>query len=136
MNRVIQEHRFGCGIACTAMIRDLSYKEAKDCFRLPVRVCLEQLKGTTAKDVRDSLAGFAKFAKTPTPFTGILPTSDCLLIVDKGKRHKNRWHWCVWDAAHRVILDPSPKYTTEEVMEQYRNKTLTINSYFEIIYID
>lgn len=138
MNRVLQEHKFGCGIACTAMIRGISYNEARDCFRLPVRICLDQLKGTSAKDVKDSLAGFAKIPRSLTPYNGTIPISfqkDCLLVVDKGKRFKNRWHWCVYDSSSGLILDPSPKFTTEQVMSQFNDRLLTINSFYEIDYI-
>ena len=103
IRRVFQQHDDGCGIACVAMLAGLSYDE----------VCLaifgdHQGDATSLDDLRWALMGYGfRVPRRMTPFWEGLHKQlkqHALLALDPGP--EAMWHWAVWDATGRRILDP------------------------------
>ena len=92
-----------CGPCCVAMLTDVDPKTV-----------LKQLSTrndgtTTAKHIRDFLLSFG-FLMGKMKRIGLGRTNfesrdiNCLLATQK--RNDRNWHWMVWDAAGRQVLDP------------------------------
>ena len=103
IRRVLQRHDDGCGIACVAMLAGVSYQE----------VCLKifgdyQGDATSLDDLREALTSYGfRLPRRMTPFWEVCHTQvdqHALLALDPGP--DGMWHWAVWDAHHRRILDP------------------------------
>lgn len=103
LRRVFQQHDDGCGIACLAMLAGLSYQQA----------CLAifddgQGDATSLDDLRWALMahGF-RVPKRMTPFwEGWYTRLDQHALLAVNPAPDGMWHWAVWDADSRRILDP------------------------------
>ena len=103
IRRVFQKHDDGCGIACVAMLAGVSYDAA----------CLTifgdyQGDATSLDDLRWALMSYGfRVPRRMIPFWEHQHTQlkqHALLALDPGP--DGMWHWAVWDATHRRILDP------------------------------
>lgn len=100
MNLVHQNGENGCGIACVAMVTDVTYDQAKD--ELPR---YWESKGTTKKQMRRGLRHYGITTNTPKPIAGKNFKDfqfDAVLLGYWGKE----MHWTVWESKHRKLLDP------------------------------
>lgn len=121
MEIVEQKHRKGCGIACVAMIRGISYNQAKRLFPLPIQVALSQIGGTTISDVRKALRGYASVGACrpyfPAENRPYFPWNEDRLIALHILKKKQSYHWCLWDSEKRQFLDPK-LHSHEEVVKE------------------
>lgn len=121
MRRVEQKEKFGCGVACVAMLAGLSYSQARqhapeitkdgldtDEIRLLAR------KVGVSLDRR--LQSF--FGRKPHD---VLNQDAMLMVNNLRLRHGIVGHWVVWDARRRTVLDPE--------IEKLRRKRYRFHSY-------
>lgn len=116
MERITQRKSNDCGVACVAMIiqryagcpAPSSYDAAN-----AVMFGLEPAGYTSTRDLRRGLRAFGiqigprriRFTKVSSQDMGL--TFDAI-IGTKATANGN-WHWLIWDAAARNLLDPNPK---------------------------
>ena len=109
MRRIVQKDDVGCGIACVAMLSGQTYTSVRQLMFPDGKV-----SATSTAQIRSALADLGCDTGT-----GLVPlrgrnyrelTGDAVLNV--WPRKNNRcWHWVVWDAARKRVLDPSvPPY--------------------------
>lgn len=101
-----QKHSTGCGIACVAMVSGVSYRRAlKATF--PHGIKKDYLTGYA-----DLKRGIAALGGKHAPRAHNAPSSwgriECTSIVRVNERANGNWHWVVFDAEQRVLLDPGP----------------------------
>lgn len=108
MRTIRQKGETDCGIACLAMLADISWKEARNALfgTRPKRSFR-----TTKEEMRSALARF-----------GVV-TSKRLVVCKHPERLKRdallrtnvlgngNWHWAVWDSTRSKVLDPYYKRT-------------------------
>ena len=104
LRRIIQNDRFGCGLACVAMLAGITYRQA--CTAADERGWYAEIRrsGTSTRQMRMLLA-------------------DCGVLTDKARRIKS-WnkfseigligtqnHWLVFQrqAGKECVLDPNPR---------------------------
>ena len=102
MKRIVQKDELGCGIACVAMLTGRTYAATRDRMFPDGRV-----KPTRTSILRDALVDLGCEVGD-----GLVPLRtqryhdfdfDAVLKVNKEGRN---WHWVVWDARRRLVLDP------------------------------
>lgn len=116
MERVIQRKTNDCGVACVAMLiqryagcpATSSYDAAK-----AIMFRLEPAGYTDTRAIRRGLRSFGvEIGHRRMPFTKA-STQDMGLefdaIIATKPNTKGNWHWLVWDARERVLLDPNAK---------------------------
>lgn len=107
MKRIKQLNKSGCGVACVAMIVGTTYAKA---LTVIFGDRHRKYHYTNTGDLRRALAQFGYLASPRLmplrgrPFMEL--TEHAILKVN---RHKHGWHWVVWDAERRQILDPHAK---------------------------
>ncbi|TPK80389.1 hypothetical protein FJ527_01025 [Mesorhizobium sp. B2-4-18] len=124
MRLVKQSDENGCGVACVAMIADITYSQAR-------KQMFGDRRGgyTNTGDLRRALAQLGiqtgprlvrlKKNQTPAelPFDAILKTN---------VKQDGEWHWVIWDSGRQKVLDSRvPPY------RKYRHR-----SYLEILPLD
>src|SRR5260221_11505560 len=105
MRLVRQKTTTDCGIACFASLAGISYTQAQRA------VFGEKHKGpsyTYTDQMRKALKDFGvilahRLVRCPRPAR---LTQDALIRTNK--LSNGMWHWVVWDARRRKILDPLP----------------------------
>jgi ABC-type bacteriocin/lantibiotic exporter with double-glycine peptidase domain len=105
MKLVRQKTKTDCGVACFAMLADISYAQARRAL------FGEKHKGPgyTYKDqMRNALKAFGvvlseRLTRCPRPER---LTQDALIRTNE--LSNGMWHWVVWDARRAKILDPLP----------------------------
>lgn len=115
MIRITQQKSNDCGVACIAMIinKYAGYSRSK-----AYRLAKEALFGdrpagyTEVKELRRALAHFGiGLGKQRYPFCKLSSTDMGLkfdaIIATKPNRN-GYWHWMVWDASDRHLIDPNP----------------------------
>ena len=116
MERVTQKKSNDCGVACVAMIiqryagcpAPSAYDAAK-----ALMFGLNPAGYTDVRDLRRGLRSFGieighrrvTFKKVSSQDMGL--TFDAIIGTKPGKI--GNWHWLVWDAKNRVLLDPNSK---------------------------
>ena len=109
MERVVQQDRYGCGIACVAMLAGESYRAVRE-EMFPSRT----VSNTNTGDLRRVLAVYGlKLAHHLVPFrsTAYEDLTDNSILKVNPRRGGAEWHWVVWDAERRRLLDPKdPPY--------------------------
>ena len=106
MKRVVQVDDKGCGIACIAMLADISYKKVRKRIFGKRRVV-----PTNTKAIRKALRKFGitsskKLIRSTRAQHYTNLQQDALLRVKLPKRDAPNWHWIVWDARRQRFFDP------------------------------
>lgn len=116
MERVTQQKSNDCGVACVAMIiqryagcpSSSAYDAAK-----AVMFGVNPAGYTGTRDLRRALRAFSiEIGHRRVPFKKLSPQDmgldfDAIIGTKPGLR--GNWHWLVWDASERRLLDPNPK---------------------------
>ena len=106
MRTVKQKDKNGCGVACVAMLTNVSYEEARDVIYRAGRSRL-----TKTEDLYIALKALGRnpLSKTRRGFYSTklheLKT-DALVFVELDDDGDNPKHWMVWDAAAKKLRDP------------------------------
>lgn len=104
MKRIAQNDENGCGIACVAMIADVSYEEAQRIVFPKGRVTL-----TTHKHLRSALFHYGITLQTRRSLVGVRFNDlqrDGLVWTKIEWRGRKWLHWMVWDASSQALIDP------------------------------
>ena len=123
MRPIVQKDCSGCGIACVAMLTGESYSTMRRQMFPEGNVTY-----TYVNDLRKALAKYdvglahrsfpfstSRRWNHPKGFESFLEqemyfTSDAILAINPSQ-NGSTWHWVVWDARRRRILDPQePPY--------------------------
>jgi ABC-type bacteriocin/lantibiotic exporter with double-glycine peptidase domain len=114
VRRVIQKTKIECGVACVAMLANVSYKKAREALFGDGEV-----DRTWPIDMRRALVALGlNPAKRLTPLRATLfkdrirriesLDNNALVWTNETKKES---HWVVWDARRKKILDPlEPPY--------------------------
>lgn len=116
MIRIMQEKSNDCGVACIAMIinKYANCPQSK-AYRLAKEVIFGDKPATytAVKDLRRGLRHFEiDLGKKRYPFKKISSKDMGLsfdAIIATQPDHNGYWHWLVWDASTRLLIDPNPK---------------------------
>lgn len=115
MKLVIQEDDWGCGIACLAMVANVTYTEAREHLIGNREVAAAMI---SAK-LKNGLEFFGvqhsgSFKSLGSRNYKDLPSHAIVQWLPTKKRpHENWYHWTVWDAERKVNLDPAPELASE-----------------------
>jgi hypothetical protein len=109
MRLIVQRDEEGCGIACVAMLKGISYAAARRLMfgnnkvkHTQTRDLVSALKCLGLMPQKKQLTSFGKrYARySELPENAILKANP-----RKGGRY---WHWIVWDVRRKKLLDPLP----------------------------
>jgi hypothetical protein len=107
LRRIIQQDETGCGVACVAIFANVGYDDAR-------KVMFGRARGTytSTADLRRALCRFGfKPARRLIPFGRRGRYTDLredAVLKLKARAHGEReWHWAVWDARRRKLIDPA-----------------------------
>jgi ABC-type bacteriocin/lantibiotic exporter with double-glycine peptidase domain len=107
MKQVIQADDAGCGIACVAMLARVTYAEARNKMFKKT----DGVTGTFTWEVRKALRKFGM--KSPKRLRVIRDRDayrelrhNALLKLVTPSHKSGCWHWVVWDARRKKLLDP------------------------------
>jgi predicted double-glycine peptidase len=130
MKRITQEDKYGCGIACVAMVADCGYRAVKR--QRQFRGLDLDKRGTFPKQLIDALND--RGVRTSGRFKK-LEGRNKKAFLRRNKKNaivralypglKSRWHWIVWDADRKRWIDP--ECDPEERYDRPR-----VQSYLEI----
>lgn len=117
MKPVVQEEKTGCGIASSAAIAGVSYKEAKNIANSIGIYAEDQSLWSDPQPVRDLLAKFGIGTdKNEKPFESWESLPDCALISTKWHLEKGKpfWHWAVFvrEGSEQYVLDSKKSLKT------------------------
>lgn len=117
MKPVVQEEKTGCGIASSAALAGVSYKEAKNVANGMGIYAEDQSLWSDPQHVRDLLAKFGIGTdKNEKPFESWELLPDCALISTKWhlKNGKPFWHWAVFvrENSEQYVLDSKKSLKT------------------------
>ena len=109
IRRIVQKDPHGAGIACVAMLAGKSYEAvAREMFPDGV------VPHATTGDLKLALAAHGlEPARHPVPFrsTQYRDLEDDAILKANPRRGGAEWHWVVWDAERKRLLDPrDPPY--------------------------
>ena len=120
---VKQEHVYGCGLACVAMVSNTTYKSVRfeydEIFGEPEWVFSKKRKrhcldyGTSAGDLSDLMKIYGvQSSRRLLHFKSWDSLSDIAIIsvYHKSVEDNTSWHWVVFDRKQNVVLDPWPHY--------------------------
>ena len=133
-----QQNKFGCGLACVAMITSVPYREIRDDYidlnGDPEFMYIKN-KGLTVKNYGTNVTNLHEICelyglrinKTETDFTSwddlpdvaILAINYRTEIVSGMRRHC--WHWVVWNRELDCVFDPFP-YKTDNTWKKYKKR--------------
>jgi len=117
MKRVVQRRGVDCGIACVAMLANVSYEVAKK------RMFGDRPVRRTSKEcLQDGLRHFGIRTATRLVRCGAnYTTLNFRAILKTNATGDGNWHWIVWDADRKRILDPLEKpYKNPRVVSYLR----------------
>ena len=123
MKRVAQKKRTDCGVACVAMVADVSYEDAQEAMGDAA------YSRTQVADLRKALGklgyclGHRSIPIAPEKLQQL--TFDCILKTKPGPKSGN-WHWMVWDSHAQKILDPQSKGRA------YKKPLARVSAYIEV----
>ena len=106
MKRVIQVDDLGCGIACVAMLTCRPYDEIRGLmFR---NAAVERTKASDLKGALQHYGMNPGYRTIPlkSPKVTDLDLGCDAILKSKWTFADSNWHWVVWDAMHKCILDP------------------------------
>ena len=126
-----QQNKFGCGLACVAMIAGTPYREIREVFRelngdpefmfvpRPNHNMVVKNYGTNVTNLQQILDLYnIRANKSETKFTGWDNLPDVAILAVNfrkelvGGEKKECWHWVVWNRELDCVLDPFP-YATD-----------------------
>jgi hypothetical protein len=107
MKRITQFDDDGCGVACVAMIAGVSYRRA-----LRAMYGDKPLIKTVTGDLRRGLHALGiecgtRLVRSTTPRHYRNLREDAVLKTRT--RSDGDWHWIVWDAKRKLVIDPERK---------------------------
>ena len=119
IRRIVQKDPFGSGVACVAMLAGKSYGAvAKEMFPDGV------VSGSNTGDLGKALTVYGlEPARHLIPFrsTKYQDLEDNAILKVNPRRGGAEWHWVVWDAGRRRLLDPrDPPYKRIRVCSYLR----------------
>lgn len=105
MKTIKQIDENDCGVACVAMLADVSYAEARAAIYPSGRARL-----TKTKDLHAALKSLGRNPLTTRrqPFGSMTPydlDTDALVFVEMKDGYDSK-HWVVWDAKAKKVRDP------------------------------
>jgi hypothetical protein len=101
MRRIRQRGEDGCGIACVAMVADITYACAKE--RMPG----QEVNGTSSSQLRAALKSCGFKTRRLKPIRGLDYKSFKFNAVLQGfLEGDHELHLVVWDSKRKRILDP------------------------------
>lgn len=106
MRLVRQRDKDGCGIACVATLGGLPYRRARiELFR---RTGPRNSSLTNTGDLRRALKkrGFRVSRRLKPLYRRQLIDLKANAILKVNPKPNGSWHWVIWDAKRRQILDP------------------------------
>lgn len=106
---------YGCGVACVAMVAGVGYWTACDAIFGPEP---PQRHSTRVADLRRGLKrlGIALTDRL-SPLGGRSLSDLATNAIVKVNPRQDGWHWVVWDAGRRRLLDPrQPTYQRYRVI--------------------
>jgi len=102
--RIAQRNRTDCGIACVAMLARVSYEDAKAAFRsseygkpINAKACIRALRRLGVKILSDRFKPLGPDNVETLKHNALL----------KANMRRKNWHWVVFDASKKVIIDPA-----------------------------
>ena len=102
MRRVVQKNELGCGIACVAMLTGRTYAATRE-LMFPDG----QIRRTRTSILRKALADLGCEVGDRLIQLGTKRFEDFdFHVVLKVNKEGRNWHWVVWDARRRLVLDP------------------------------
>jgi len=117
IQRVVQEDKTGCGLACIAMLAGVCYKEAK-------KAALDNLKFRTKDEFYTGTGQLKELAahfnieiegKRRRKFRNWSELPDVAIVSINPKENNKYWHWVVFqrkDGAE-VVFDPKKSIKTD-----------------------
>lgn len=116
MKLVKQKHKYGCAIACFAMLHNIDYYKSLKIF-YPHRKKRDKINGISVLKFFKKLKYFNY--NVNIFFETIISEIKCnsFLIL---KYHDNSQHVVFWDAGSRNIFDPAKGILNEEDLEFYQ----------------
>lgn len=132
MKRIIQEDSTGCGLACVAMIANLTYSEIKKEAIENSIVQSGRSFYTTSNDLIRLLSALniqAKKGRIVRKWESIKSLS---IVAINFREKSNTWHWVVYvpDTKIGYVLDPNKKIKTEKRIDLSR---MVLRSYIPIV---
>lgn len=124
MERVIQEDATGCGLACVAMVAEVTYAEVR---QVAVDVLGFDLMGpfyTDHHEVRWMLAEFGYALSRYTPFKSYSPISPLSLLEIEKAGGCNHWVLLVKHALDMYLLDPAEHIKKAKRRDWHRLKVV------------
>jgi ABC-type bacteriocin/lantibiotic exporter with double-glycine peptidase domain len=111
MRLIKQKNQTDCGVACVAMLADVSYAQAERILFGANHI------GKSYTHKEDLIRGLRNFGITTSGHLvrcsknpkNLKFKQDALIKTNKLKSGK--WHWAVWDSRKQVLLDPYYKRT-------------------------
>ena len=123
MRRIIQKDEVGCGVACVSMLTGQSYAAVRQSM-FPTGECVR----TRSRDLRKALRTFGyDVGKRLNPLrTRHYSNLEFDAILKVWPKKDGTWHWVVWDARARRILDPlEPPYKRIRAISYLRVRRIT-----------
>lgn len=108
MQHIQQKHQNGCGIACIAMVANISYRKSLKLTN-PKRWFWQKVYAPNIEEIRDTLASLnigVEQWQWETPVFSALSIPVILLI----QYLDNRYHVVVWDPITQSIFDPDQAF--------------------------
>ena len=101
----LSSDKLDCGVACVAMVADVTYRAAFNALRFGLRAT------TFSTTHADIIRGLRKlgWSAQKVPFEGLRAITG-RAIVKVNPYGKGRWHWIVFSSEGRVpyVYDPNP----------------------------
>lgn len=115
MNYIRQEHRTGCGIACVAMIADVSYLEVLEIARQKFRwLDTRRTFYTSSKQLQELLCAFKIKAQKGRAIRKWSSLPEMAIVGINHNKKSDTWHWVIFrrDADVMYVHDPQSKHGT------------------------
>jgi ABC-type bacteriocin/lantibiotic exporter with double-glycine peptidase domain len=112
MKAIVQQEKTGCGIACFAMLADISYSKAKTVAQeLGIFASDSKLWSDSGYILKLCAEYKIKVGKDKTPFKDWSSLPDRALLATKWHQFNQQafWHWSVFvrEQGEKLVLDPS-----------------------------
>ncbi|MEX5443408.1 cysteine peptidase family C39 domain-containing protein [Acinetobacter schindleri] len=132
VKRIIQEDSTGCGLACVAMITNLTYSEVKK--EAIKRSIIKPSKSfyTTSNNLIRLLSILDVQAKKGRAVKKWESIKSLSIVAINFREKSNTWHWVVYvpDTNIGYVLDPNKKIKTEKRVDLSR---MALRSYIPIV---
>ena len=123
IRRIIQKDEVGCGVACVSMMTGQSYTAVRQSM-FPTGECAR----TKTRDLQTALRTFGCDVGERLNWIGKRHYSSLELdaVLKVCPKKDGTWHWVVWDAGAKRILDPlEPPYKRIRAISYLRVTRIT-----------